>query len=112
MAGHLRANGFAVKTVNTRSLDREKTRLGVPKELAACHTAEVSGYVAEGHVPAAAIKKLLAEKQSATGLAVPGMPQGSPGMGGTGDRYDVILFGKDEQRVFGRYKGDKALPSA
>ena len=109
---HLRANGFAVKTVNTETLDREKTRLGVPTELAACHTAEVSGYVVEGHVPAAAIKKLLAEKPNATGLAVPGMPQGSPGMGGTPEQYDVILFGKTERRVFGRYKADKPLPSS
>jgi hypothetical protein len=109
---HLRANGFAVKTVNTTTLDREKSRLGVPNELAACHTAEVSGYVVEGHVPAAAIKKLLAEKPKATGLAVPGMPQGSPGMGGTPEQYDVILFGKGEQRVFGRYQADKPLPSS
>ena len=106
---HLRANGFAVKTVNTKTLDRDKARLGVPTELAACHTAEVGGYVVEGHVPAPAIKKLLAEKPAATGLAVPGMPQGSPGMGGTPEQYDVILFGKGEPRVFGRYKADKAV---
>ena len=52
---------------------------------------------------------MLAEKPNATGLAVPGMPQGSPGMGGTPEQYDVILFGKGEQRVFGRFKGDKAV---
>jgi len=106
---HLRANGFAVKTINTKTLDAVKARLGVPKELAACHTAEISPYVVEGHVPALAIKKLLADKPHATGLAVPGMPQGSPGMGGTPEEYDVILFGKTERRVFGRYKADKAV---
>ena len=73
-----------------------KTRLGVPEKLASCHTAEIAGYVIEGHVPAHAINRLLAEKPTARGLAVPGMPIGSPGMeGGRPEVYEVILFGQD-----------------
>jgi len=60
--------------------------LGVPDDLAACHTAELSGYVVEGHIPAAALKRLLAEKPKAAGLAVSGMPVGSPGMEGGSPR--------------------------
>lgn len=83
-AEHLAKAGFEVKTIDTTTLDAVKKRLGVPTDLAACHTAEVDGYVVEGHVPAAALKRFLNEKPKATGLAVPGMPIGSPGMeGGT-----------------------------
>ena len=72
---HLQQAGFRTNVLETRDLDAVKRRLGVPENLAACHTAaEVSGYVAEGHVPAAALKRFLAEKPNATGLAVPGMP--------------------------------------
>lgn len=79
-----------------------KTRLGVPQELQSCHTAEIDGYVIEGHVPAADIERLLEERPDATGIAVPGMPVGSPGMeyGERKDPYDVILFGGDEQKVY------------
>ena len=84
-----------------------KTRLGVPPALASCHTAEISGYVIEGHVPAHAIKRLIMEKASGRGLAVPGMPIGSPGMeGGAPEPYDVILFGPEPSRTFGRYEGE------
>jgi hypothetical protein len=89
-------------------VNRAKIRLGVPQALAACHTAEVDGYVIEGHVPAAAIKQLLAERPQAKGLAVPGMPVGSPGMeveGSEPEIYAVILFGLSGQRTFGRYRG-------
>ncbi len=88
--------------------DAVKTRLGVPDDLAACHTAEVAGYVIEGHVPQAALKRFLAEKPDAAGLAVPGMPIGSPGMeGGTPQPYEVILFGPRGRRTYMRFIGDR-----
>ena len=107
---HLQRAGFATNLVETRDLDPVKRRLGVPDDLAACHTAEVSGYVVEGHVPAGALKRFLAERPSATGLAVPGMPVGSPGMeGGEPEVYDVVLFGPDGRRPYMRFRGDRAL---
>ena len=84
--------------------------LNVPDDLAACHTAEVAGYVIEGHVPAVALKRFLAEKPNVTGLAVPGMPVGSPGMeGGTPERYDVVLFGPGLRRSYMRFLGGSAV---
>ena len=66
--------------------------------LAACHTAEAGGYVLEGHAPAAAVHRLLSERPDATGLAVPGMPAGAPGMeGGSPDKYEVVLFGAKDR---------------
>lgn len=106
---HLEANGFKTKVMNTATIEKVKARLGVPQDLGACHTGELAGYVIEGHVPAAAIKRLLAEKPKATGLAVPGMPGGSPGMGGDPEPYDVVLFGKAGRSVYGRYKGEAAI---
>jgi len=108
---HLRKNGFAATVTETRDVASVKARLGVPAQLASCHTAEVAGYVVEGHVPADALKRLLAEKPDALGLAVPGMPIGSPGMeGGTPEVYEVVLFGRDGRTsVYGRYRGDKRL---
>jgi hypothetical protein len=107
---HLQKAGFTVQAVDTAELDAVKTRLGVPGDLAACHTAQVAGYIVEGHVPAAALKRLLAEKPNAAGLAVPGMPVGSPGMeGGTPEPYDVILFGPAGRRTYMRFLGEKAL---
>lgn len=107
---HLRKAGFVASTIDTLRLDAVKARLGVPSELAACHTAEVGGYVIEGHVPAFAIKRLLAEKPTATGLAVPGMPIGSPGMeGGTPETYDVILFGPAGHRRYMKFIEDRAI---
>jgi len=102
--------GFSVQVVNEPDMKAIKKRLGVPAALSACHTAEVDGYVIEGHTPIAAIKRLLEEKPKAIGLAVPGMPAGSPGMemGGDQEVYDVILFGADGQRDYGKFKGDKA----
>ncbi len=82
----------------------------MPADLVTCHTAQVGGYVVEGHVPAAAIKRLLIEKPNATGLAVAGMPVGSPGMeGGRPERYDVILFGPSERRIYMRFVGEQQL---
>lgn len=107
---HLIANGFSV-TVNDAPLMKAiKARLGVPPELASCHTGEIGGYVIEGHVPAVAIKRLLAEKPSARGLAVPGMPIGSPGMeDGEPEIYEVTLFGDGVMQSFGRFREDKAI---
>jgi hypothetical protein len=104
---HLREAGFTV-TVAEAPVNPLKIRLGVPRELASCHTAQVGGYVVEGHVPAGAIKRLLVEKPKGKGLAVPGMPAGSPGMeidGVEPDTYDVVLFGSEVRSVFARYRG-------
>jgi len=79
---HLKAAGFAVRAVETHDLAAVRARLGVPPSLASCHTAVVQGYVVEGHVPAATVRRLLAEAPPARGIAVPGMPIGSPGMEG------------------------------
>lgn len=106
---HLQARGFKAKVIETAAVDAVKARLGVPPDLAACHTAEVGGYVIEGHVPAKAIERLLAERPRAKGLAVPGMPAGSPGMGGAPEAYDVVLFGPNGQSVFGRFKGEAQI---
>lgn len=106
-AGHLALAGYDVKIVNTNDIQAIKTSLGVPEDLAACHTAQVEGYVIEGHVPVAAIERLLAEKPVATGIAVAGMPAGSPGMeGGEPQLYDVVLFGPQQRLPFGRFRGD------
>ena len=105
---HLKQAGFPLAVIETPEISRVKTRLGVPRALAACHTAEVGGYVIEGHVPAPAIRRLLAERPQATGLAVPGMPVGSPGMQVEGmepDTYEVVLFGPSGQRTVARYRG-------
>ena len=92
---HLEQNGFKVKAYNTENVVAHKQRLGLLPELASCHTAVVNGYVIEGHVPAADIKRLLREKPKIAGLAVPGMPMGSPGMEGTvKEAYEVKAFDK------------------
>lgn len=105
---HLRAAGFPVRVVESDEMDAIKSRLGVPAELASCHTAEVEGYVVEGHVPASAVRRLLAERPEAAGLAVPGMPAGSPGMempGAAPEPYEVVLFGPRGQASFARFLG-------
>ena len=95
-AQHLEANGFRVKTIPERDMEAVKRRLAVPKPLTSCHTAQVGGYVIEGHVPAGDIKRLLQEKPKVLGLAVPGMPLGSPGMEvpGKKDPYETLSFDK------------------
>lgn len=102
---HLRANGFRVKTVAVEDTAATRKRLGIPEQLGGCHTAEIGGYAVEGHVPAREIKRLLAEKPQAAGLAVPGMPAGSPGMESPNPRpYAVLLVEKNGgHRVFARY---------
>ncbi|MBH5366584.1 DUF411 domain-containing protein [Bradyrhizobium glycinis] len=107
---HLRDAGFTVQVEETPDLEPIRARLGIPANLVACHTAEVAGYVVEGHVPAAAVRRLLAERPNAKGLAVPGMPVGSPGMeGGKPQRYEVVLFGGDGQKPFMRFIGAQAI---
>ncbi len=107
---HLHQHGFLARVTDTAELATIKTRLGVLDALMSCHTAQLDNYVIEGHVPAHAIKRLLAEKPDALGLAVPGMPIGSPGMeGGEPEIYDVILFRKAGETRFGRYIGNRPV---
>lgn len=92
---HLKDNGFPVRTEDHDDLALIKKYNGVPPQLSSCHTALVEGYVVEGHVPADVIDKLLAERPQVTGIAVPGMPAGSPGMetpGRPAQRYQVLTF--------------------
>ena len=92
---HLRDNGFQVETMDMPDLSMIKQKYGVKRELQACHTAIVNGYVVEGHVPADVILRMLKEHPAIAGLAVPGMPSGSPGMeGGSKQAYDVLTFDK------------------
>lgn len=97
---HMRAADFAVIVREVDSLDRIKEELGVPADLWSCHTATVGDYLIEGHVPAADVRRLLAEQPQGRGIAVPGMPLGSPGMeqGGHRQPYTVTLFGDDGAR--------------
>lgn len=93
---HMKANGFPVVTHDTENLAAHKARLGVPVALGSCHTAEVGGYLVEGHVPAADVKRLLAEKPPARGLVSPGMPASAPGMDDPRQiPYDILLVGND-----------------
>lgn len=89
--------GFAVTMTDDSALDERRAALGVPAQLAGCHVALVGGYIIEGHVPPEDILSFLAAKPDARGLAVPGMPMGSPGMemGGSADPYDVLIFTAD-----------------
>ncbi|MDW8319593.1 MAG: DUF411 domain-containing protein [Anaerolineae bacterium] len=103
---HLEEQGFPVRAINTDEVVRHKYRLGVPPGYGSCHTAEVAGYVIEGHVPAREIKRLLKERPKARGLTVPGMPIGSPGMeqGSRRDPYEVLLITpQGDTRVYARY---------
>lgn len=93
---HLQANGFKVNAHNVANPSDTRERMGMPDRLGSCHTAVIGGYAIEGHVPSADIKRLLAEKPKAKGLAVPAMPLGSPGMEGpTRMPYDVLLVRND-----------------
>ena len=107
---HLEASGFGVAVQDEADLRIIRKRLAVPTDLAACHTAEAGGYVIEGHVPAAAIQRLLKERPVATGVAVQGMPVGSPGMeGGKSERYAVVLFGPDGRRTYMEFEGGRPV---
>ena len=99
---HLQANGFQVhaRDISEAAKATQRRKLGMPQALGSCHTALVGGYVLEGHVPAREIRRMLAERPKALGLAVPGMPVGSPGMdgpayGGRKDPYAVLLVQRD-----------------
>lgn len=90
---HLEENGFTVKATDVPNINRIKQEVGVPDRVGSCHTAIIDGYVIEGHVPAEDILRLLADRPPVKGIAVPGMPMGSPGMEGPNPQpYDVIAF--------------------
>ncbi|MDK9703028.1 MAG: DUF411 domain-containing protein [Sulfuritalea sp.] len=99
---HMRQNGFQVSTHDVADVPAERKKLGMPERLGSCHSAKVAGYVIEGHVPAADIRRLLKEKPRALGLAVPSMVPGSPGMEGpTAKPYATLLVAGDgTTRVF------------
>ena len=105
---HMQANGFSF-TVHDTGNNGVRAQLGLPQKLGSCHTALVGGYLIEGHVPASDVRALLQQKPQALGLAVPGMPVGSPGMDGPAygnrrDPYDVLLVARDgSTRIFKRY---------
>jgi hypothetical protein len=101
---HLRAHGFTVRTTETEAIDDIKAKHQIPQSARSCHTALVGGYVVEGHVPAADVQRLLKERPAIAGIAVPGMPIGSPGMevpGVKAQPFDVVAFTKQgTTRVF------------
>ena len=105
---HARSSGFTVKTIDTEELPSVKRDLGVPASLQSCHTVVVANYLVEGHVPAADVKRMLTEKPAIRGIAVPGMPIGSPGMeqGPVSgyQKYEVIAFtAQGRTSVFARH---------
>lgn len=108
---HVRAAGFAVSIEEVDDTAPVRRRLGLDPRFGSCHTATVAGYVIEGHVPAEQIERLLAARPDALGLAVPGMPIGSPGMemDGRAEPYDVLLVDRRGQAtVFARYPSTRA----
>ena len=96
-ASYLQNNGFKVTQIDTNNMGSVKLNQGIPQPLASCHTALINGYVVEGHVPVEAIRRMLKEKPAIKGIAVPGMPAGSPGMeqGGRKDPYNVLAIRHD-----------------
>jgi hypothetical protein len=96
---HMRKHGFTVIAHDTEDMTPVKQAHGIGADLVSCHTGMIHGYAIEGHVPADLVRKMLNEKPKIAGLAVPGMPMGSPGLeGGMKDKYDVIAFTSDGQR--------------
>ena len=108
---HLQKNGFEVVAHDVPDTSPYRSKFGVPNELGSCHTGVIDGYALEGHVPAAEIKRLLAEKPKARGLSVPGMVVGSPGMETDGtrrDAFDVVLFDDaGTRKVYRHYAAQK-----
>jgi len=106
-AEYMEAEGFPVRQIDVANIGEVRASMGVPATLGSCHTAIVDGYVVEGHVPAEDVRRLLQDRPEATGIAVPGMPIGSPGMevpGRTPQAYEVYLFASDgRQAVFARH---------
>lgn len=107
-AQRMRAEGYVVEEIKEADMKAVKGRLGVPESMASCHTAELDGYIIEGHVPPQAIAQLLKERPKVTGVAAPGMPMGSPGMEmGEPEVYTLYLFDAAGAREFGKWLGDK-----
>jgi hypothetical protein len=105
-AGLLTQAGFEVTMTDDPALNERRAKLGVPAEIAGCHTAQMGDYIIEGHVPPEDILRFLAEKPAARGLAVPGMPMDSPGMetDGPADAYDVLIFMADgSSKLYARH---------
>ncbi len=106
---HMAQNGFRVEDNVTEDMNLIKEKYGVPKNLASCHTAIVNGYVVEGHVPAQDVLKMLSTKPKISGISVPGMPVGTPGMemGDRKDPYKVISYDAEgKYKIFSDYKGE------
>jgi len=99
-ANYLRQNGFTITVKETHDMSLLRRQHGVPVKLVGCHIMMIDGYVVEGHVPASAIKKLLAERPKIKGISLPGMPEGSPGMTGVKAEPFKILEISDEAKVF------------
>ncbi|WP_297112239.1 DUF411 domain-containing protein [uncultured Devosia sp.] len=112
-ARHLEQAGFAIDVEEIEEMETVKDNLGVPTELRSCHTATIDGYVIEGHVPAEAVIALLDKRPQIQGLAVPGMPLGSPGMEGPAgrdpDEYNVMAFDGSGDFVFMRFAGHQRV---
>ena len=106
-ADHMERHSFEVTEEAVTNLNEVKDEMGVPQHLRSCHTAKIGGYIVEGHVPAADVKRLLREQPDAKGLTVPNMPVGSPGMevpGRPADSYQVLLItNSGETEVFSQY---------
>lgn len=100
----LQGQGFAVTVRETPALDALRRMAGVPDKLASCHTMTIGGYVVEGHVPVAAVRKLLGEKPAARGIALPGMPLGSPGMNGPKESPFVVYEIGTQREISGQPK--------
>jgi hypothetical protein len=111
---HLRKSGFEVVTHDVEDTAPVRQKFGLPAKFGSCHTARLGSYVVEGHVPAQELRRLLREQPKALGLAVPGMPMGSPGMemGNTRDAYDVLLVLADgSSRIYQSYPSQSSVKS-
>lgn len=107
-AKRMREAGYVVEEINEPDMKAIKAKFGVPEKMASCHTAELDGYIIEGHVPAQAIAQLLKERPKVIGIAAPGMPMGSPGMEmGEPEVYPLYLFDAAGAREFGKWLGEK-----
>jgi hypothetical protein len=99
-----RAEGWTIATVDIGDMASFKAERGIPVEAASCHTAVIAGYVVEGHVPLAAVERLLAERPAIDGIALPGMPAGSPGMGGVAvGPFEILALDGGTVSVFGSF---------
>lgn len=110
---HMKENGFTTEVRKVDNINAVKKEAGLPRELVSCHTAFIDDYLIEGHVPAKEVTRLLREQPEASGLSVPGMPMGSPGMeieGRGRDAFDVILFKRDgTRRIYESYPAQTSL---